>query len=89
MFTISATEVTPKEVTAWPGDTIKFVSTDPVNEFGIRGNSGILTSPYIPPLGSWELLLPDFGEVRTLTFHNSLKSSDSNFFGSIKLQTKL
>jgi hypothetical protein len=88
-FTISATEVTPKEVTAWPGDTILFVSTDPVGEFGIRGNSGILTSPYIPPLGSWSLVLPDFGEIRTLTFYNSLKSTDSNFFGTIKLQTKL
>ena len=88
VFTISATEVTPKEVTAWPGDTVVFQSTDSVNEFGIRGNSGILTSPYIPPLGSWSLVLPDFGEVRTLTFYNSLKASDVNFFGTIKLQTK-
>jgi len=87
-FTVSATEVTPKEVTAWPGDTILFVSTDPVNEFGIRGDAGELTSPYIPPMGSWSTKMVDYGVAKDLNFYNSLKVNDANYFGKIHLQTK-
>lgn len=87
-FTISATEVTPKEVTAWPGDTIRFVSTDPVNEFGIRGDAGELTSPYIAPLGEWSTKMVDYGAPKTLTFYNSLKPENVNYHGKINLQTK-
>lgn len=93
VFTLSATEVAPKEVTAWPGDTIKFVSTDTSEPHQIRGNAGELTSPTLWPASmggptEWSTKMVDYGTAKTLTFYDSVNSTNSNYFGKINLQTK-
>lgn len=92
-FTISATEVTPKEVTAWPGDTIKFVMTDPKEPHQIHGNVGELNSPVLWPasLGGpteWSTKMVDYGVAKELEFRDATQSSNANYFGKIHLATK-
>lgn len=92
-FTLSATEVTPKEVTAWPGDTIKFVTTDPVGHHQISGNSGQLTGPVMRPASEggpteWTTTpLLDYGAVKELTFYDK-DGADHAYDGKIHLMTK-
>lgn len=93
VFTISATEVTPKEVTAWPGDTIKFVSTDPKEPHQVSGNAGELTGPVLWPASmggptEWSTKMVDYGVAKELTFYDSTRPENLSYHGKIHLQTK-
>lgn len=92
-FTLSTTEVTPKEVSAMPGDTIKFVSVDPKEPHQIHGNVGELTGPALWPTSmggptEWSTTMVDYGVAKELTFYDATQASNANYFGKIRLGTK-
>lgn len=88
VFTLADAGVTPKSVNANPGDTVVFRNIS-AQDRQISGNSGTLSSPRIVSGGEWSTKMPDFGEARVLTFYDSFHPSDSTFFGTINLSTKL